>query len=308
MACGQTKEESTASQTRSQKITTQEFRYSPPAVPLTITDQRAAIEWMSDNYWRDLPTGDSSIIGSAGLQEAFGMWVMTIRLAPIERSSEAINKTYHTLEKNKALHTEFLRLGEGYLGDPNSELRNDSLFLALLDYMIGSDALSDVEKIRPTELRKLTLKNQVGTRAADLSWVDIEGKKSTLYGDTKPYKILLFYSPGCESCAALFAQINKSPELESLFKERKLSLIALYDEGDEAAWRDYAKNFAPQWVNGMLGEDFVEQQPYAIRATPSLYLLGEGNKVLVRDGANIYELLRALAAVGAIPASESIIE
>ncbi len=312
-ACGEAQQQTKSTTVKGQisnasNSSKEEFAYVPPAVPLTITDQSAAIAWATDNYWATLPIGDSSIVGTAGLQEAYAMWVLTMRLAPLELSRKAINNTYHSLQGNKPLHAEFLRLGEGYLGDPNSELRNDSLYLVLLDYMIATDALSDVEKIRPTELRKLILKNQVGTTAANLNWSDIAGKTQTLYGLKSEYKLLFFYSPGCESCAALFSQIDRSSELATLVKENKLTLIALYDEGDVQKWRAYAKNISSGWINGLLGEDFIEQKPYAIRATPSLYLLGKSNVVLMRDGASLQEILRPLASAGVVPVSHTIIE
>ena len=43
----------------------------------------------------------------------------------------------------------FSEMMEKYLYDPNSPLRNEEMYIAVLEYLTESSSLSDVEKIRP---------------------------------------------------------------------------------------------------------------------------------------------------------------
>ncbi len=274
----------------------QQFKFKMPSPPMTLTDPVAIREWAAKNFWVNLNPADTSAIESDELKDAFGMWTMLLVGNGAAKSNGVMVSTFEKMAKYPEMHSEFLRLAEGFFGDPNSELRNDTLFLAMLDYQINSPVVPDVEKIRPAELKAMTLKNRVGEKAANIKWIDSKGKSGSLYGIGSTQTLMMFYTPGCEVCKGFFEAIDSNPEITSLNKAGKLTLLAIYTEGNKEEWEKYQKNIAPNWINGMTTKEFNTEAPYAIRATPSLYLIGGGkNRIVeVRDGATLWQIMANL--------------
>ena len=52
-------------------------------------------------------------------------------------------------------------LADKYLYDPNSPMRNEELYISVLDAMLKSPILDDTEKIRPKARRSLAQKNRI---------------------------------------------------------------------------------------------------------------------------------------------------
>ena len=79
-------------------------------------------------------------------------------------------------EQDSAMFQYFSEMMEKYLYDPNSPLRNEEMYIAVLEYLTESSSLSDVEKIRPAHLLELALKNRIGTPATDFTYTLANGK------------------------------------------------------------------------------------------------------------------------------------
>lgn len=71
----------------------------------------------------------------------------------------------------------FSGLYEKYLYDPNSPMRDESLYIYVLDAVLEAPFLDEVSKIRPAHLLELALKNRVGEPATDFTYTLVDGKK-----------------------------------------------------------------------------------------------------------------------------------
>lgn len=70
-------------------------------------------------------------------------------------------------------------------------MRDESLYIYVLDAVLEAPFLDEVSKIRPAHLLELALKNRVGEPATDFTYTLVDGKKGTLYR-TKADCLLLF--------------------------------------------------------------------------------------------------------------------
>ncbi len=279
---------------KSGATTPKEFTFTPPQLPLMIKSEQEAAIWMLQNWWSELSPQDSTAVGSDGLKMAYALWAQGLHRLPREQAAGMIVGELKKMENHPDMHAEFLRLGEGYFGDPTSEIRQDTLFLALLDYVLQSDKVSELEKIRPTELKKLTLQNQVGSIAPDLRWVGVDRKAGSVYGKRAEMTILMFYTPGCASCAEIFMGIHRDPTIQELVESGKMRVVALYTDGDKDAWEGYTGNIPPYWENGFVGESFNREKPYAVRATPSIFMMDKNRRIMLKDGVNHLSVLEKL--------------
>lgn len=290
-SCGNTPTTNSTTTTTEQEKPTPLTEIKIAQLPINITSQEGARDWMAKNYWNLFPASDTAYIESEELKNAFAMWTMLLLETPLEVATVAIN---HNLTKMAAaeplMHDEFIRLGEGFLGDPNSEMRNDNLFIALLDYIIASPAVDSLNKIRPQALRSMTLKNRVGDTANNFTWRNATDTKGSLHAIKTPLTLLFFYTPGCESCKELIAAISNNPLIKEMVANKKIQLLAIYTELDTTEWEEYQTNIGKEWINGMTDNKFDTDEPFAIRSTPSIYLLDNNKKVLVRDAASLVEL------------------
>lgn len=289
-ACGGASQSSGSTQTQAQA----ELVFPNVTLPMTITDPATAQKWVVENYWNRFDMADTAFIGNDALKNAFAVYSMMLVQSDRQLSITALENLLKKSETYPPMHAEMVRLGEGYLGDPNSEVRNDTLFLALLDYMIASPSYDSLSKIRPRTLKEATLKNQVGQLVGDFTWTDSKGGKGSLFAVKSPLTLLMFYTPGCETCKALFAGIDSDPTIAQAIADRRLTLIAVYADQEKKEWEGYFPNISPEWLNVIANDDFKTKKPFIIRATPSLYLLDAQKRVVVRDGVSPYQILEEL--------------
>lgn len=275
-------------------IATKKLKFPSVIPPVTITDSEAQRVWMVENFFSSFDFADTTFIGKNELKTALGFWAMLLNGANKEIANKAIVSTMSKAEATPLMHAEFLRLSEGYLGDPNSELRNDTLFIALLDYMITTPSLDSLSKIRPRSLKIMTEKNRAGQIAANFSWIDINGKHGSLHSLNATHTLLFFYTPGCETCKEIFASLDNEPLIKQAVDEKKLKLVAVYCDQEVEKWKQYAPNINAKWSNVMTDQKFKTEQPFAIRATPSIYLLDAKKRVLSRDAVSIYQIIPLL--------------
>lgn len=191
------------------------------------------------------------------------------------------------LDKAKINHTSFdyfIKQYEHYLYDGNSPLRNDVLYESVLRYLIKTDVLSDLEKeaYRPTY--KLLLRNKEGQTAEDFSYELANGKKQKLSETKAKYTFLIFYDPDCSHCKETIQQLRDTPQLVQLFTQLQVQVLAVDPWGDRTKWKNYQTELSYQWINGFDSESkILSFNLYDLKASPTIYLLDENKKVLLKD-------------------------
>lgn len=191
------------------------------------------------------------------------------------------------LDKAKVNRTSFdyfIKQYEHYLYDGNSPMRNDIVYESVLRYLIKTDLLSDLEKeaYRPTY--KLILRNKVGQTAEDFTYELANGKKQKLSDTKANYTFLIFYDPDCSHCKETIQQLRDTPQLVQLFAQLKVQVVAIDPWGDRTKWKNYQSQLSDQWINGFDSESrILSFNLYDLKASPTIYLLDENRKVLLKD-------------------------
>ena len=137
----------------------------------------------------------------------------------------------------------------------------------------------------------MALQNRVGYPANDFRYTLASGAQGTLYGLDAEYVLLFVNNPGCPMCREIREEIAASPMLSEMIERGRLCVLTLYPDEDLAAWRDYAEQIPPKWINAYdRGCVIREEGTYDFNAIPSLYLFDRDKRVLVKDSVSVPQI------------------
>ncbi|MEN5058426.1 DUF5106 domain-containing protein [Sphingobacterium kitahiroshimense] len=196
----------------------------------------------------------------------------------------AVAKMLDKTKSNRANFDYYIKLYENYLYDGNSPLRNDILYEAVLRYLIKTDVLTDLEKEAYRPVYKLILRNKIGKPAEDFSYALCNGTKQKLSEVKAKYTFLLFYDPDCPHCKEAIFQLRETPELVQLFSQLQVQIVTVDPSGDPKRWKAHLPELSDSWINGLdVQRTIMSSNLYDLKATPTMYLLNEDKKVLLKD-------------------------
>ena len=95
--------------------------------------------------------------------------------------------------------------------------------------------------------------------------------------------LLVFYDPECPSCHETLTEMTSDPFLAEAVAKGKVSVLAVYTEGNEEAWRKALPDMPEGWMVATDRQMVKDHALYDLRAMPSLYLLDGKKKVILKD-------------------------
>lgn len=197
---------------------------------------------------------------------------------------KAVELLLDKAKSNRVGFDYFIKLFERYLYDGNSPMRNDIIYESVLRYMIKTDLLSDLEKEAYRPVYELLLRNKVGQPAEDFSYELANGTKQKLSQTIAKYTFLIFYDPDCSHCKETIHQLRDTPELVQLFTQLEVQVLAIDPWGDRSKWENYMPEISKKWINGYDSDSkILSFNLYDLKASPTIYLLDENKKVLLKD-------------------------
>lgn len=246
-------------------------------------DDRAA--YIGKNYWRNFDFTDTSLIGKPETTEqAFADYVHIIEHMNAETAAASIKTTLLKAEADTAMYAHFLDLFEKYLYDPNSPMRNETLYITVLRVAIGSPKTSEAEKTRMRYRLDLAQRNRPEMPATDFTYTLASGKTGTLYDIDAEYLILFFNNPGCHACQETIDQINDSETVRKMIGDKRLKVLSMYPDEDMKAWKEYLPTLPTHWLNGYdASQQIKNEELYDLRAIPTLYLIDRKKFVILKD-------------------------
>ena len=187
----------------------------------------------------------------------FEQYVLTLLASPPERARQLQDSIMTVAESDSTEWQRITKLEELYLLDPNSPYRNEELFIPVLEHFAASPLASEEQRAHAAWLAPRITLNRPGQVAADFDFISPKGRRENLHATIdarKPQRTLLFFSnPGCPNC------------------------------------KEITETFCGYDPDQMLNSETV----YWLRAIPSLYLLDEEKRVILKD-APLNFLLAAL--------------
>lgn len=260
-------------------------KFTLPVIPAILEDPELRAEYLVRNYWENVDLKDTSYIHHPEIMEqAWVDYIDIMRIVPADLAKSAIKDLIKSTEVEKKMFLYFTKLADKYLYDPNSPMRNEELYIPVLDAMLESNVLSDVEKIRPKGRRELAEKNRPGKKAIDFTYTLASGKTGTLYGVKAEYTVLFINNPGCHACEESIEEMKQAPMINKELMAGRLKILAVYPDEEKEEWERHLKDFPKEWINGYDKKTVIkEKNLYDLKAIPTLYLLDKDKNVLLKD-------------------------
>lgn len=255
------------------------------SVPSMITDPEERAAYLVQHYWDKFDFSDTAYVHLPEITEqAISNYIGLMKYADPKVASSAIKGMMHKATADSTMFAHIAGLYEKYLYDPNSPLRDESLYIPVLEAILSAPVLDEVNKIRPAHLLELALKNRIGEPATDFTYTLADGKTGTLYNVKADYLLLFFYNPDCDACKEITGQLVASPLIGQLQAEKKLKILAVYPDEDLEAWRKHIPDVPSAWINSYDSAVALKNdEVYDLKAIPTLYLLDKNKKVLLKD-------------------------
>lgn len=256
-----------------------------PIIPVTMTDVEQRADFFVRHYWDNVNFADTNYIHHPEITEQ--TWVDYCDLlnhVPLATVQDAMKEVFKRAAVDKKVLNYFEELADKYLYDPNSPMRNEEFYIPVLESIIVSPVLDDIEKIRPRARLELAQKNRIGTKALDFAYTLASGAQGTLYSIQAEYTLLFINNPGCHACTETIEALKGAPVIGKLIAEKKLKVLSLYPDKELDEWKKHLHEFPVTWTNGY-DKSFAitEKNLYDLKAIPTLYLLDKSKTVLLKD-------------------------
>lgn len=262
--------------------------FTLPAIPDTLQTVESRSSYLVAHYWDRFSFADSLQFMNQPemVEQALVDYVDLFRLVP---AAEAENSLSALMDQASVTLNGFLffyNTLEKYLYDATSPMRNEALFIPVLQKMMASNKLNDDDKLRPAMLLKSVSKNKVGSMAADFSYTKPDGSRHRLFEVQTPLTLLLFFDPECDDCHQVIMRLEKTDVLNQLTADRQLTVLAVYPGENKRLWQTMAQHMLPTWEIGMdESQTIYEKELYDILGFPSMYLLDQHKTVILKDAS-----------------------
>ena len=278
------------------------LKFVRPEIPAMISSAEERAVYLGRHYWDLYDFRDTLLVSAREVTEpAFANYLSVLgRLSPEERKISVGTLLDRASEGDSTVFGRFVDLFDKYLYDPNSPFRNEELYIPVLEYMVASSRVPEIEKVRPRDRLAWALRNRVGTRANDFTYTLASGATGTLYGIKADYTILFFNNPDCPACKQMREEISASPLLTRGIEEGKIKVLAVYPDEDLTAWRNYRKHIPSEWINAYDATLTLRNgELYDLKAIPTLYLLDRDKRVLLKDCLSVGQMVDFLEQAAA---------
>lgn len=259
--------------------------FTLPAIPQMMTAPEQRAEFLVKHYWDHVNFADTNYIHHPEITEqAWADYCDILNHVPLKTAQEAMRKTIEQTNADKKVFTYITDLADKYLYDPNSPMRNEEFYIPVLDAMLTSPLLEEIEKVRPKARRELAQKNRISTKALNFNYTLASGAQGSLYQQQTDYILLFINNPGCHACTETIDALKNAPIINQLLEQKKLTVLSVYPDEELDEWRKHLNEFPKEWINGYDKKFAIkEQQLYDLKAIPTLYLLNKEKTVLLKD-------------------------
>lgn len=265
-----------------------------PSVPITLIDQEARKSYLLTHYWNNFNFSDTTLLDNRNVTEQG--FVDFIALLANESTDELIKKSLDSWSKqvltSSYAQKVFTTLANDYLYNPNSPYYNEKLYILCLQAFLEKLPSKDVMYSAYNFKLQLCKRNNPGSLATDFMYYLPDGNKVTLAKTPVKSKhlLLIFYDPECKLCHRVMNKMKTDETLTQAIKTGEVSVLAIYTEGNDEAWKKSLPDIPENWTVGSDHEVIKMEALYDLKAMPAIYLLDKQKQVILKDAT--YENIR----------------
>lgn len=259
-----------------------------PDIPSMLTEPESRKNYLLLHYWDRFDFADTALVNRKEVTEqglADQLALLSQEQVTDSLVIQSVDHLCSGMERETHARSVFMRLFSDYLYQANSPYHNEQLYGVFLERMLGSAFLTPEEKSSLQFYLNLIRRNCPGDEAASFSYRLADETVQTLKEThvRGEFLILAFYDPECSSCQKIMGQMMKNECLAQAVGSGKVTVLAVYTEGDETVWRKSLLGMPKEWIIGNDEMEIKSGALYDIKAMPSFYLLDKKKCVLLKD-------------------------
>lgn len=256
-----------------------------PPIPDSIKDPVGRANFVVERFWDEMDFSDTLLSCNKDfLEQNFANYIGF----SVYADTAAFRKSVASLLKKASAQPEAYRrltdVADLYLYNPDSPMLNEELYLVFLQEEIKLPFPDEAVELRRKMQLEDASKNRPGMKAADFAFVTTGGKKMKLsQTPPTPETLMIFYNPDCDNCREVMAMLASSPEVNAAIEAGDLTVVAIHSGEDKDFWKETADELPSNWIVGF-EEGLIDAEGlYSLRASPTMYLLDAGKRVLIKD-------------------------
>lgn len=265
--------------------------YKVPEAPSMLSGQERIDDFYARNWWRDFDFADTAQVAlsdTAYMVRLFADWATVLERVPDSVGVRSVEQVMDRASASKNTFDMFVMAAREVLADPNSQWRDDELYMPVLRVRIASPFTDEATRERLRYRLDILSQNRIGHKANNIRYTLFDGFEGTLYGIKAEFTLVFINNPGCEMCRTVREEICASALLSGYIASGRLKVLAIYPDQDLDEWLRYRSEMPSAWINGYDRECVMRSEgTYNLTAIPSLYLLDSGKTVLIKDAVSI---------------------
>lgn len=275
----------------------QDRAFPQVSIPTAYSDPEERIAYALEHYWDGFFGGEgrtdsARVLGvpKGEVEQALANYIGVLDQIPLPQAQKGMVRLFDALSAKQAADTSsrvylaFTEVVARYLYDPNSPMRDEDLYLPFVQKMAASPLTREDMRTAYRYEAQMCALNPRGSVAPDFALTLRNGTSVRMHSVKAEHTLLFFSNPGCHNCKDIIDALQKDEIVQQLIGEGRLAVMNVYIDEDLAAWRSYMPIYPKTWLNGYDAAHILRQDVlYNIRAIPSLYLLDEGKRILLKD-------------------------
>ncbi len=275
--------------------------YKVPEAPAMLAGQERIDDFYARNWWRDFDysdTAQATLSDTAYMVRLFADWATVLERVSDSVGVRSVEQVMDRASANKKTFEWFVMAAREVLADPNSQWRDDELYMPVLRVRIASPFTDEATRERCIYRLDILSQNRLGHKANNIRYTLADGFEGTLYGIKAEFTLVFINNPGCEMCRTVREEICSSDILTQYISSGRMKVLAIYPDQDLDEWLRYRTEMPSTWINGYDRECVMRTRgTYNLSAIPSLYLLDKDKNVLIKDGTDVAMVERAVLNV-----------
>ena len=163
-----------------------------PELPAELTSPQDRAAYLSLHYWDHFDFADTTLISKPEISEQ--AFVDFISILPYtDKAAAAVDTLFRRAASQREMLYYFISLGDKYLYEPNSPMHDEELHILVLQALVNSPRLEDMDKVRPRYLLEMALKNRPGDVANDFTVICRDGSKKTM-SEIDAERLLIYFN------------------------------------------------------------------------------------------------------------------
>ena len=254
------------------------FEY--PVAPDELESLQDKTDYLMKNFWNQFDFKAKTAVDQYALNDAFETYCAFMPHASEKVVISSVDDLIGKLKKNPTLTYQFTKAAEEILYGPRSRMWIDQIYVKFLENLVSNKKIDDTKKAKYKDQLSILKSSMNGAKAYQFGYVTLDGTRKQFYPKSK-YTLIEFGNPDCDECRFSKLKMDISSVLNDMINDKTLDVyFIIADSGADDSLLQMTKDYPSKWE---IGQSSDAEDYYDLRATPSIYIIGQDGKIIAKN-------------------------